>query len=200
MSREKAMNNKTIDYYDTHAVEFIADTENADMSLCRKRFLTYLNPGQKILDAGCGSGRDTLAFLEAGYSVEAFDASAQICLLASEKTGIEVKQMRFEELEGDAQYNGIWACASLLHVRPENLPDVLGRLFRLLKEEGILYASFKKGTGEREKDGRYFYDLTKETCRKLLENAGFEIMELFVTGDVRAERDDEWVNVIGRKK
>ncbi len=194
------MNDKTIRYYDMHARDFIAGTENADMQHCRERFLHYLKPGMRILDAGCGSGRDVIAFKEAGYEVEAFDASAEICRLASEKTGIEVRQLRFEELEGEDAYYGIWACASLLHVKPEDLPDVLQRLHRLLKPEGVLYASFKYGTGEREKDGRFFFDLTEDTCRDLLRKAGFSIKELFITQDVRSVRSHEkWVNVIAGK-
>ncbi len=171
------------------------------MSECRERFLHYLNPGQKILDAGCGSGRDVIAFQKAGYEVEAFDASAELCRIASEKTEIEVRQLRFEELEGEEQYDGIWACASLLHVKPEVLADVLKRIYRLLKSEGVFYASFKYGSGEREKDGRYFCDLTDETCRQLLEEAGFSIKEVFITRDVRAGRDQEkWVNAIAEKQ
>ncbi len=191
------MNDQTIRYYDEHAEDFVAGTEDADMRECRERFLQYLKQGQKILDAGCGSGRDVIAFREAGYEVDAFDASAEICRIASEKTGIEVKQMRFEDLEGANQYDGIWACASLLHVKPADLPDVLRRLYRLLKPEGVLYASFKYGLGEREKDGRYFYDLTEETLTKLLLETGFSIRELFITKDVRASRNREkWLNAI----
>ena len=191
------MNDRTIRYYDDHAEAFVRDTANADMSECRERFLHCLKPGQKILDAGCGSGRDAAAFLKAGYDVDAFDASAAICKIASKKTGINVRQQHFEDLEGDSQYDGIWACASLIHVRPENLPDVLNRLRKLLKPNGFLYVSFKYGTGEREKDGRYFLDLTEEACRNFLAEAGFSIRELFVTQDVRSLRSHEkWVNAI----
>ena len=195
------MNDKTIDYYNSNAAAFAAGTENADMSECRGRFLSYLTPGAAILDAGCGSGRDMAAFRDAGYEVGGFDASEELCRIASEKTGIPVKQLYFEELEGEEEYEGIWACASLLHVARTDLPDVLRRLQRLLKPSGILYASFKYGTGDRVKEGRYFCDLTGESCRSLMEQAGFVVREIFVTGDVREGRGDvKWVNVIAEKE
>ena len=194
------MNNKTIDYYNANAAVIAAGTENADMSECRERFLGYMTLGEAILDAGCGSGRDMIAFRDAGYNVSGFDASEELCRIATEKTGIPVRQMRFEELEGEAEYDGIWACASLLHVARADLPDVMNRLHRLLKPDGILYASFKYGSGERVKEGRYFCDFTEESCRSLLEEAGFTVREIFVTGDVREGRGDEkWVNAIAQR-
>ena len=182
------MNEETIRYYNEHADEFCAGTFYADMRENRERFLRYLKPGQKILDAGCGSGRDTLAFLSAGFQVEAFDASQ------------EVAKQRFEELEGQERYDGIWACASLLHVAAKDLPDVLKRLYRLLKKPGVLYVSFKRGDGERQKDGRYFNDLSEEALCGLLRDAGFAVKEVFISRDVREDRRDEyWVNVIAER-
>ena len=122
------MNEETIRFYDTHAAAFAEGTANADMGELRGRFLQYLKQGQRILDAGCGSGRDVSAFLAAGFAVEAFDASAELCRIAAERTGIDVRQLRFEELAGEEMYDGIWACASLLHVRAEDLfKDVIDR-------------------------------------------------------------------------
>ena len=194
------MNDKTIQYYDTHAEEFCAGTIDADMSACRARFLAYLHPGQKILDAGCGGGRDIMAFLAAGYEVEAFDASGELCRIASEKTGITVRQQRFEELEGSDLYDGIWACASLLHVKKEDLPKVLEQLHRMLKSRGVIYVSFKKGSGERIKNDRYFNDLSEADISDLLTAAGFEVKEIFTTQDVRDGRADEaWVNAIAER-
>ena len=191
------MNEETIQYYNRHAEEFCAGTFSADMSRSRDRFLAYLQPGSAILDAGCGSGRDTLAFLSAGYQVDAFDASDEICRIASQKTGITVRKQRFEKLEGQELYDGIWACASLLHVAAADLPDVLVRLYRLLKKQGIMYVSFKLGDGERQKDGRYFNDMREEILCRLLCDAGFTVKETFITQDVRENRQDEaWVNVI----
>ena len=149
-----------------------------------------------ILDAGCGTGRDSLVFINAGYAVDAFDASEGMCRYASDLLKIKVKCMQFEELSGENEYDGIWACASLLHVNAVDLPDVLTRIKKLLKPDGVFYASFKSGSGERVKEGRYFNDMTTETCRKLFSESGFRILELFESEDVRPGRSEDWVNVI----
>ncbi len=192
--------NETIEYYNRNAESFVSGTLHADMSDSRGRFLKYVVPGGRILDAGCGSGRDTAAFINAGYIVDAFDASEEMCRIASGILGIPVECKRFEDLAGADEYDGIWACASLLHVQQETLPDVMRRLHRLLKPKGILYASFKEGTKERIKDGRFFHDMTENACRELFENTGFNVLEIYGSQDVRENRAAEtWVNSIGVK-
>ena len=86
------------------------------MRSARQRFLACLPAGAAILDFGCGSGRDAKAFLELGFSVEASDGSEELCRRASELTGIPVKRMLFSELSAADRYDGIWACASILHL------------------------------------------------------------------------------------
>lgn len=190
---------ETIEYYNRNAESFIAETLHADMSDCRNRFLHYVIPGGKILDAGCGSGRDSLVFMEEGYQVDAFDASEEICRVATGLLGFPVECKRFEDLSGEEEYDGIWACASLLHVREADLPDVMERLTKLLKPEGSLYASFKEGDGERVKGGRFFHDMTEEQGKELFWTAGLEVLEVFTSQDVREGRAGEsWVNIIGR--
>ena len=194
------MENSTIEYYNRNAEAFVAGTISADMSYCLGRFMAYLEPGCRVLDAGCGSGRDTLVFLESGFAVDAFDASEEICRIASGNTGIDVKCLRFEDLSGEAEYDGIWACASMLHVEKKNLPGVFHKLNALLKDGGVLYASFKYGSAEREKDGRHFSDMTEQELAGLVTGEGLEILELFKTTDVRPGRENEaWINVIVRK-
>ena len=192
--------NPTISYYNQNAQSFIETTQNVEFTSTQDAFLEYLAPGAFILDFGCGSGRDSLYFSKRGFRVDAVDGSDEMCRLASEHTGLNVRQMLFQELDEVNTYDGIWACASLLHVNRNDLPDVLGRLYRLLTKTGILYASFKYGTGEKHRGDRYFYDLTGETLTDLLTDSGFNVLEIFLTWDVREDRKEEkWVNAIARK-
>ena len=197
MSKE----NKTLDYYNKNAEEFCQSTVDADMSVCYQMFEKYLQPGAKILDLGCGSGRDSKYFLNKGYDVTSIDGSKEICKYASEYLEKSVQCVRFDEMEFLDEFDGVWACASLLHVGADKLVDVLLKVWSSLKEEGILYASFKYGTKEREKDGRYFVYLDEMGIRKLLEKDGmFRVLECQVTGDVREGRSSEkWMNVVGKK-
>lgn len=197
MSKE----NKTIDYYNHNAEEFCQSTVDADMSVCYQMFEKYLQSGAKILDLGCGSGRDSKYFLNKGYDVTAIDGSEEICKYASKYLQRPVQCVRFNEMKFQGEFDGVWACASLLHVEVDKLADVMKRVWDSLKEDGILYASFKYGTEEREKDGRYFVDLDEVKVRELLEKDGmFQVLECCVTGDVREGRNSEkWMNVVGKK-
>lgn len=193
--------NQTIEYYNRNAGAFCESTIHADMSYCRNRFLQYLSPGAYILDAGCGSGRDSRHFLEQGFRIEAFDAAEEICRLAEGHIGQPVKCMRFEDMEYEERFDGIWACASLLHINREILPQILRRLHRALMPMGILYASFKYGDTELDKGERYFINFTEDGIIELLEASAFTVLECFVTSDVREGRSAErWVNVIGRRR
>ncbi len=192
---------QTISYYDTNADVFFTDTVNADMSYCMDRFLSHVGDGRKyILDAGCGSGRDSKAFKDQGYMVDAFDASEEMCKRASEYAGMDVRCLTFEEFNETSKYDGIWACASLLHVEKNRLSEAVMNLKKALKVQGIMYASFKYGNQERGKDGRFFTDMNEESIRKLFEDAGLHVLEVFMTGDVRDGRESQqWVNVIAEK-
>lgn len=193
--------NKTIEYYNEHAEEFCIATQGADMSYCYKKFRQYVKPKGKILDIGCGSGRDSKQFIEDGYQVEAIDASEEICKYASKYIGQQVRHQRIEEITYENEFDGIWACASLLHVVKEEMNSVMKRLYRALKRGGALYASFKYGNGERFDKGRFFNDYTEEEIAEVFSgDENFEIKECFVTGDVRQERKTEcWVNIIVKK-
>ena len=217
------------DYYRQNAQRFFTDTASVDMSALYPPFVNCLPPGARILDAGCGSGRDVKAFSEMGFDVEAFDASVELVELARQLSGKPVAQMRFQDVDMVERYDGIWCCASLLHVSEAELPGVMTKLAMALKPGGVGYLSFKHGRGEREKDGRRFTDMDRAGLQKLVERintpggdpltknmteikseAGseditvkrfaLEIDKIWQTGDVRIGRGDEvWLNAIIRK-
>ncbi len=193
--------NNTLDYYDNYADEFYKNTVNVEFVTTQEHFLAKLKNGSNILDFGCGSGRDTRFFLEQGYSVEAVDGSKELCKLACKYTGIEVKNMLFEELSEVEKYDGIWACSSILHLPLGELADVMKKMAIALKEDGIIYTSFKYGNFEGERNGRYFTDMTEEKFAKFLsEIDSLDIEEQWITSDVRPGRGEErWLNLILRK-
>ena len=188
----------TLNYYNANAQDFVQGTVGVDFHITQDRFLAQLAAGASILDFGCGSGRDTKYFLERGYAVEATDGSAELCKLASEYTGISVKQMLFDELEAVEKYDGIWACASILHLAWADLVAVMQKMVRAVKDGGVIYTSFKYGQFTGERNGRFFTDLDEEGLAKLLkEVGGLEVKELWITGDVRPGRGEEkWLNVL----
>ena len=193
--------NTTLGYYDIHADEFYKSTVNAEFATTQERFLAKLQKASHILDFGCGSGRDTKYFLDKGYQVDATDGSAELCKLASEYTGICVKQMLFEELDECEKYDGIWACSSILHLDKRALKNVMKKMAAALKANGVVYTSFKYGDFEGERNGRYFVDFTPETFVEYMQEVPeLQMEEYWITGDVRPGRGEEkWLNLILRK-
>ena len=189
---------ESIAYYEEHAQTFFDGTVALDLSPLHQRFLAHLPTGGHILDAGCGSGRDARAFLEQGYTVTAFDAAPALAELASVHCGLPVQVLRLEEIDWQARFDGIWACASLLHLALPELPDVLRRLATALKPGGVLFTSFKQGHGEREYGGRRFTDLDEAGLTALLQTAPcFTMLETWITVDRRPDRaDDRWLNTV----
>ena len=189
-----------IPYYDQYAGEFFDRTVEIDVSEIRNAFLEYLPDGGSILDAGCGSGRDTKAFLNAGYLVQAFDVSTRMAQLAAEFTGVEVIETSFLNYGSKSQFDGIWACASLLHVPRGELFLTIQHLAKLLRIGGFFYASFKQGQTERFTGGRYFNDMDDSLFDELL--SGSELLEpekSWITIDGRLKERERWFNTISRR-
>lgn len=195
------MNIETIQYYNTNTSSFVESTQSVQMTEAWNRFTSKLPTSSLILDFGCGSGRDTKYFLEHGYQVEATDGSEELCKAASKFTGIEVKNQLFTELSEVDKYDAVWACSSILHANSEELVIIIKKIWTALKENGIFYTSFKYGDFEGERNSRYFTDLTEKTFSDLVKkSADFEIIETWITSDVRPGRGDEkWLNVILKK-
>lgn len=195
-------NDTTLSYYDSHAAAFVEGTIQVDFSEIQTLFLSKLPPAAYILDFGCGSGRDAKCFLERGYRVDAIDGSVELCKLARQYTGIDVRNMFFQELEEVDRYDGIWACSSILHLPARDLVDVMARMARALKNKGIIYVSFKYGTFAGERNGRYFTDMTEDAFGDVLAQAeALDMEEQWITSDVRPGRGEEkWLNLILRKR
>jgi len=198
---KKTKSNDTIQYYNINAGAFIENTLGANMNEHYDAFLKHIPTGGSILDAGCGSGRDSKRFIELGYEVEAFDASEEMVRFAKTYTGLNVRQCAFSEIEYEKKFDGIWACASLLHISEDLLTEVMNLLINNLKLNGAMYMSFKYGESEYEKDGRLFNCFTKDTFTEYFKN--FDTLKLetmYVSDDVREGRADEkWLSVVVRK-
>ena len=192
----------TIEYYNKNALEYSRSTVCVDFSATQERFLRYMPSHAKILDFGCGSGRDTKYFLDKGHNVEAIDGSKEFCRLASAYTGILVKQMCFQELASVNEYDGIWACASILHLQWEDLISVLHKMAAALKNTGVIYTSFKYGTFFGERQNRYFTDFTENRLTEMLVLVPeLQCREFWISSDVRPNRSEEkWMNIILSRK
>ena len=190
----------TKQYYKDNSKEFFDSTVIAEVSPLYERFLRYVPDSALILDLGCGSGRDTKAFLNMGYKVDAVDGSKELCSLASRYTGVEVKCLDFTTIDYKDRYDAIWACASLLHISSQKQPELFEKLRDSLQSEGIVYMSFKYGDFEGERDGRFFLDMTSEKFHPILNQvSGLKLVEEWESEDVRRGKSVNWYNAILRK-
>ena len=196
---------KTMQYYSQNAKSFIAGTQGVDMSGIQNEFSRLIKPYGRILDLGCGSGRDTLHFLKQGFLVDAVDGCCEFCdetkRLAADYLAqgcLTVCHTYFSDLKENKksqEYDGIWACASLLHVPKAELPHIMEGIESMLKEGAIFYCSFKQGSFEGIRNGRYFSDFDEDELRDLVKMATkLSIKKLWHTKDVRPGRSEDWLN------
>lgn len=189
-------------FYNQYGEIFYINTINIKMEDLYEPFLKLLPENGRILDAGCGSGRDAFAFKNLGYQVEAMDAAEKMVFLSSHLLEQKVHHMTFQEMAFDEPFEGVWACASLLHVPSEDMQKVLTNLNKVLKPGGVLYATFKYGTFEGERHERFFNDYDEEKFATLdCKSYGFETIKLWKAPDLREEHENEWwLNVLLMKQ
>ncbi len=187
-------------YYDQHADDYVRNTIDLDFESLYAPFLAHLPPGGAVLDAGCGSGRDSRAFLQRGFHVTSIDASARMVELASHFLQRPVLQLRLQDLSYQSQFDGIWAQASVLHVPRTEVDEVLVQFTEALKVGGVCFLSFKEGTGDRSENGRHFTDFTCRSLETLLEShPALTVLRCWPSDDLLGRPDVKWVNALVRK-
>lgn len=197
-------NYNTLEYYNQNAKQYFEQTVIAsDFQEIYDKFLKELPQNAYILDLGCGSGRDSKYFMDKGYKVKAVDGSIEMCKLASEYLNQNVECIKFEELNDIKVYDGIWICTSIVHIEKENLEAILAKIINALKDTGILYISFKVGSGYEIKEGKYYNFLTENEVKEILNKIDkkLEIIEYFETFPCtkRMQKNLIWGNCIIKK-
>ncbi|MEX2490818.1 MAG: class I SAM-dependent methyltransferase [Nitrospirales bacterium] len=168
-------------YYDIFFKNYARKNENADMTSIYERFLdSGMERGGLILDAGCGTGRDTKYFIQRGYRVVSFDASKKMVDICNQYPFSYCMHMRFSQLKSSEEYDGIWACASLLHLDERRFKDAVEKLSRALKINGVMYLSIKSSRSRLDKKKsilkRKFYSLSRELVTEVLEGNSMKII------------------------
>lgn len=193
---------QTLSFYQKNAAQYFLETLDLDISSNRERFLNFIPKEGHILDLGCGSGRDSRFFLDNDYKVTPLDASKELAKLASDFIGKQVEIKSFQELDYLNAFDGIWACASLLHCPKTEIDEVLNRITFALKPQGIVYISFKQGAGERvDEKGRFFNDYTETVLMDLLEKQpNLILIDSWVESKQLRGGGQAWVNVLVKKE
>jgi len=190
----------TSEYYNVHSDEYVERTVNIEMNPLYEKFCPLLPNGSSILDAGCGSGRDSRYFIDQGYRVQSFDASEEMVRISSEFTGQKTRCLQFKEMDYSEEFDGIWSSACLLHVPDEDLELVFGKFLAALKSNAYWLMTFKKGKDEGVEGGRYFNYHTEQSLRKLIEKfPDLQVIDFSEEDSFDMGRDLTWIQVVLRK-
>jgi ubiquinone/menaquinone biosynthesis C-methylase UbiE len=199
---------KTIHVYDKKAQEFYKDSLMRGALVARDRFISLLKTGANILDVACGSGRDAGIFVKEGFKVTGIDFSTELLAIAKKDIPyadfyqMDMRGMNFSE----NTFDGIWACAALLHLSKSELPAVLKRIFNMLKPSGIavFVQKFGEGEGFREElslpgEKRFYSYYTQDEFADYVRTAGFKILDIYTYKDADSNRKTQWIDCFTQK-
>jgi SAM-dependent methyltransferase len=191
----------TLAFYDMHAARYALRTEQADLGQLYDRFLPLLPVGGRILDVGCGGGRDLRAFKALGFDCFGVDPSERLAMIAAEFSACEVLVARVQDLRFVEEFDGVWACASLLHLPRSELPLAIARIREALRVNGILFLSMQEGAGESvAADGRFYARYSLNELRAIALSADLDVITQWSTKDTLAGRGTmSWLNLLVRK-
>jgi SAM-dependent methyltransferase len=188
-------------FYEANAKAYAEQTAGADLSNLYSPFLALLPKDARILDVGCGGGRDLEVFRQRGYRPRGIDPSPALAKIASEWSGCETSIGRVEQLEFESEFDAVWACASLLHLPKSDLPGALRCIRRALVKEGIIFLSMQRGVGEGiDEDGRFVARYDSSALRSALTSENFQILDLWQSKDSLQGRPAvRWLNLLAKK-
>ena len=192
---------RTSAYYTGNAQQYCEESSVFEVHDLYDRFLEHIPANAHMLDLGCGSGRDSKAFRELGYTVTSVDGNPEIAIWAQGFTGHPVEVRSFQELDYQEEFDGVWASASLLHCHRDQLSNVLNMVLNSLKPGGVAYTSFKWGeTSSVDSRGRHFTNFTCHSLSRFL-NAipRLEILEIWESEMVLRGEVQKWANTVIRK-
>lgn len=167
---------ETLAVYAERAEDYanLVQSEGAGKDL--KAFIAALPPRAHVLDLGCGPGFASAHMAKAGLRPDPVDASPEMVALARNRFGLPARIARFDQIEGEDIYDGVWASFSLLHAPRAAFPGHLDALHKALKPGGRLYLGMKLGSGEqRDAIGRFYTFYSEDELRDHLEHAGFTV-------------------------
>lgn len=197
-----SLHDSTQQYYTDNSRQFFDETCNLDMSSSYDLFLRDLRPGDSILDLGCGSGRDTKKFRDAGFQVEAWEPNESLATLAENYLKHPVRRASTANLCTNDQFHGIWCSASLLHLTFVDLKLALRKIAMSLLPRGVFYSSFKWGEGDQFIQGRYFLMMNEDRLKECFQDLpDVELRKIVKRPDPRPQRQGQfWLEILASRK